>query len=180
MVRPMLSDRCPVCLSVTFVHCGQTVGRIKMKLGVQVGLDPGNIVLDGDPAPLPKGAQPPIFGTYLLRQNSCMDQDASWYGGRPRPRRLCVRWGPHTPSSKRRRSPQIFGPCLLWPNGWMDEAGTWHGGRPQRRRLCVTWGPSPLPQKGTEPPSQFSAHFYWGPNGWIHQDATWYGGRPLC
>jgi len=32
---------CPVmsvCLSVTFVHCGQTVGRIKMKLGLQVGL----------------------------------------------------------------------------------------------------------------------------------------------
>ena len=50
-VRPMLSDR---CLSVTFVHCGQTVGRIKMKLGMQVGLGRGHIVLDGDPAPLPK------------------------------------------------------------------------------------------------------------------------------
>jgi len=49
-VRPMLSDRCPVlscpvllsCLSVylslTLVYCGQTVGRIKMKLGMQVGL----------------------------------------------------------------------------------------------------------------------------------------------
>ena len=37
---------CPV-LSVTFVHCGQTVGRIKMKLGMQIGLGPGHIVLDG-------------------------------------------------------------------------------------------------------------------------------------
>ena len=39
-VRPMLSVSClSVCpvLSVTFVHCGQTVGRIKMKLGMQVG-----------------------------------------------------------------------------------------------------------------------------------------------
>jgi len=36
---------CPVCLSLTFVHCGQTVGRIKMKLGTQVGLGPGHIVL---------------------------------------------------------------------------------------------------------------------------------------
>ena len=39
-VRPMLSDRClsvQSCLSVTFVHCGQTVGRIKIKLGMQVG-----------------------------------------------------------------------------------------------------------------------------------------------
>ena len=57
-VRPMLSDCCPVRLSVTLVYCGQTVGWIKMKLGMQVGLDTGDIVLDGDPA-LPKGAQPP-------------------------------------------------------------------------------------------------------------------------
>jgi len=48
-------------MSVTFVHCGQTVGRIKMKLGMQVGLGHGHIVLDGDPAPSPKGAQPPNF-----------------------------------------------------------------------------------------------------------------------
>ena len=41
-----------VCLSVTFVHCGGTVGRIKMKLDMQVGLGPGHIVLGGDPAPL--------------------------------------------------------------------------------------------------------------------------------
>jgi len=52
-VRPMLSDRCPV-LSVTLVHCGQTVGRIKIKLGMQVGLGPGHTVLDRNPAPLPK------------------------------------------------------------------------------------------------------------------------------
>jgi len=70
----MLSDRClsvsPVCLSVlsvTLVYCGQTVGRIKMKLGMQVGLGPGHNVLDGDPAPpTPK---PPIFGPYLLWPN---------------------------------------------------------------------------------------------------------------
>ena len=48
-VRAMLS----VCLSVTFVHCGQTVG-------MQVGLGPGHIVLDGDPAP-PKGHSSPLF-----------------------------------------------------------------------------------------------------------------------
>ena len=38
------------CLSETFVHCGQTVGRIKMKHGMQVGLGPGHIVLHGNPA----------------------------------------------------------------------------------------------------------------------------------
>ena len=38
-------DRYPV-LSVTLVYCSQTVGRIKMKLGMEVGLGPGDIVLD--------------------------------------------------------------------------------------------------------------------------------------
>jgi len=43
-VRPVLSDRCLSVLSVTLVYCGQTVGRIKMKLGMQVGLGPGHSV----------------------------------------------------------------------------------------------------------------------------------------
>jgi len=33
---------------------------IKMSLGMEVGLGPGNFVLDGDPTPPPqKGAEPP-------------------------------------------------------------------------------------------------------------------------
>jgi len=56
MVRPMLSDRylvCLPCLCVTLVYCGETVRLIKMKLGrpTKVGLGPGHIVLDGNPAP---------------------------------------------------------------------------------------------------------------------------------
>jgi len=53
----MLRDRRPVCLSVTLVYCSRTVGWIKMPLGTEVGLGPGDIVLDGDPAPPWKGAQ---------------------------------------------------------------------------------------------------------------------------
>ena len=85
------------CLSVTFVHCGQTVGRIKMKLGMQVGLGPGHIVLDGDSAlHSEKGRQSPlpVFDPFLLWPNGCMHQDATWYGDKPQPRELCVRWGP--------------------------------------------------------------------------------------
>ena len=33
-----------LCLSVTLVYCGQTVGWIKMKIGMQVALGPGHIV----------------------------------------------------------------------------------------------------------------------------------------
>jgi len=50
----MLSVCClsvPSVLSVTLVYCGQTVGWIKVKLGMEVGLGPGPIALDGDPAP---------------------------------------------------------------------------------------------------------------------------------
>ena len=43
-----------VCLSVTLVYCGQTVVWIKLKHGTAVGLGPGHVVLDGDPAP-PEG-----------------------------------------------------------------------------------------------------------------------------
>jgi len=43
-------DRCPVCLSVTLVYCGQTDGWIKMPLGTKVDRGQGDIVLHGDPA----------------------------------------------------------------------------------------------------------------------------------
>ena len=33
------------------VYCGPQVGWIKMPLSTEVGLDPGDIVLDGAPAP---------------------------------------------------------------------------------------------------------------------------------
>ena len=127
-VRPILSVRCLSvclsCLSVSLVYCGQTVGRIKTTLDTQVGLGPGHTVLDGDPPPPPlKGHSPPIFGPYLLRPNGCMDQDATRHGARPRPRRLCVRWGP-APLSKKGVEPPIFGLCLLCQNGWMDQDGT--------------------------------------------------------
>jgi len=65
-VRPMLSVRClSVCLSVTFVHCGQTVGRIKMKLGMQVCLGPGHIVIGGDPAPPPLKRHSPQISAHI-------------------------------------------------------------------------------------------------------------------
>jgi len=57
----MLSDSCLSVLSLTLVYCGQTVGKIKMKLGMQVGLGPGHIALDGDPGPPPPKAHSTHF-----------------------------------------------------------------------------------------------------------------------
>jgi len=45
-----------------------------MPLGIEVGLDPSDIVLDRDPAPLPKkGAEPPQFSAHV-----CCGQTDAW------------------------------------------------------------------------------------------------------
>ena len=78
------------CLSVTLVHCGQMVGWIKMPLGTEIGYSPVDIVLDRAPAPPVHGKRhsspPPTFGPCLLWPDGWMDQDTTWYGGRPQPR----------------------------------------------------------------------------------------------
>jgi len=79
------------------MSCGQMAGWIKMPLGMEVGLDPGDIVLDGDPTPPKIGDTAPPILVHVLWPNSCMDKDATWYGGRPRPRPYCVTWGPSFP-----------------------------------------------------------------------------------
>jgi len=54
------------------VYCSQTTGWINMKLGMQVGLGPGHTVLDGDPAPTPKGHSPQFLACI------CCGQMAAW------------------------------------------------------------------------------------------------------
>jgi len=106
---------CPVCvsvLSVTLVYCDQTVGQIKMKLGTWVGLGPGHTVLDGDPTPPLQKEAPSIFGPCLLWPNGWMEQDATWYGGRPRPRPHCARWDP-APHPQKGAQPSDFRPITI-------------------------------------------------------------------
>jgi len=96
------------CLSVMLVYCGETVGWTKMPYGTM-----------GTQFPHGKGHSsppPPLFGPCLLWPNGWMDQDTTWYGGRPRPRQHCVRWGPCSPreSGKGHSSPQNFLSTLLW------------------------------------------------------------------
>jgi len=136
-----------VCLSVlsaTLVYCGQTVGWLKMKLGMEVSLGHGHIVLDGNPAlysPETARSSLSIFGPCLLWPNNWMDQDSTWYGGKPWPRPHCDRWDCSSPPEKRAQLP-ILGRHLLWPNSWMDQDEIWHGGRHRPKRHCVRWGPS--------------------------------------
>ena len=56
-------------------------------------------------------ARTPLFGPCLLWQNGWMDQDASCYEGRPRPRLHCVTWGSSIPHKG--HSPQLWPMCIV-------------------------------------------------------------------
>ena len=147
-----------------------------MPLAMEVGLRPGDFVLDGDPAPLSKkeaepGAEPPILGSCLSWPNGWMDQDGTWHRGRPWSSSHCATWG-HSSLLKKGAEPPIFGPFLLSPNGCMNQDGTWHRGGPWSKPHCARWGPNSLPQKVGRLP--IFGPFLLLPNGWMHQDATWY------
>jgi len=113
--------------------------------------------------PLPqKGRNPPIFGPRLLWPNGCMDQDATWYGGRPREAyaTLCSMWTQLLQEKRADPPHPIFGPCLLWPNGWMDEDAAWYGNRPRFRPHCIRRG-SQLRRKGHSSPPLFGPCLLW-------------------
>jgi len=136
-----------------------------MKLGMQVGLGPGHIVLDGDPAPSPKGAQPPIFGLYPLRPNACINQDSTWYGGRPRPGATCYLGTPLHLSKKGGGAPKKFSAYVYCgQTAGCTKLGLGPGD------FVLDGDPTPPSPKGAEPP-KFSAHC-------MDQDVTWYEARP--
>jgi len=64
-----------------------------MPLDMEAGLGPGDIVLVGDPAPPKRVHSSTHFGPCLSWPNGWMDQDASWFGGRPRPIGHTMLWG---------------------------------------------------------------------------------------
>jgi len=55
------------------VRCGQTAEWIKIPLGMEVGLGPGDFVLDGDQAPSPKRGSCPQVSTDVY-----CGQTATW------------------------------------------------------------------------------------------------------
>ena len=135
------------------VYCGQMAGWIKMPLGVALGFDPGNFVLDRDPAfPPRKGGGAANFWpmSFMAKRLDGSRCHLAWKWPWSRPH--CARRGPSS-LPKKGAEPPIFGPCLLWPNGWMDQDATWYGGRPQPRRRG---DPAPSPLKVHSP--QFSAN----------------------
>jgi len=124
-----------------------------MKLGMKVGHGLGLIVLDGDSAPLPIGAQSPI-STHVFWPNVWMDQGATWYGGN----------GPGHTVLDGDPTPQFLahvccGHTAEWinrPLGTVVDLGLGHtvlDGDPDT---------APLTGRGTAAPSSFLAHVYCG------------------
>jgi len=67
---------------------------------------------------LPKRGQAPYFSAHVLWTNGCMDQDATWYGGRPRSRPHCVRWRRSPPKGQ---TPQFSAHvCCGQTAGWIQ------------------------------------------------------------
>ena len=122
--------------------------------------------------PSPKRGTAHNFGPCLLWPNGWIDQDATWYGGRPRPRPHCVRWGPSS-LPKKGQSPN-FRPMSIVAKR-LDGSRCHLVGRPRPWPHCVRWGPSPSPI-GAYSPKFFGPCLLW-PNGWMNQNAIWYGGR---
>ena len=90
-----------------------------MPLGMEVGLGPGDIVLDRDPAPSPqKGHSYPNFRP--------MSIVAKWLYVSGTETEIClglrdiVLDGDPVALPINGTEAPIFGQCPLWPNGWMD------------------------------------------------------------
>ena len=106
----------------------------------------------GTQLPLPKKGWSPTFRpmsvvTKWLHGLRC---HATWYGGRPRPRRLCVRWGPSSPYPKRGRSPKFSAHVYCGQKaGWIKMAlGMEVGLGPGH--TVLDGDPATLPKKGAE------------------------------
>ena len=103
------------------------------------------------PPPKTGGTSRPHLSPHVLWPNGCMDQDATCYGGRHRPRRHCVRCGPSSPSPKSGQIPlpntHVF--CSLTA-GWIKVAlGMEVGLGPGH--IVLGGDPAPLPKKAAEP-----------------------------
>ena len=87
-------------LSLSVSRCVGLLGNFRRPLQVTI-------------RPMPRDRYPicpvclSVCNIGLLWPSGWMDQYATWYGGRPRPRPHCVRWRPQLPNRKRHSSPSF-------------------------------------------------------------------------
>jgi len=93
-----------------------------MPLGMEVGLSPGDFVLDGDPAPTPKGAEPhPILAHVFCGQTTAWVNMPLGTEVGLRLRDIVFDVDPRYPRKKGTPTLPNFGPCLCGSMaGWMS------------------------------------------------------------
>jgi len=120
-----------------------------------VGLGPGDIVLDGDPALLFKkgGAAPQLSAHVHCGQTAGWIKMLLGMEVSLGPGHIVLCGDPNLPPPKKKvAQPPIFGPCLLWPNGWMDQYATLYEGGLSPGHIVLHGDPAYTPQ--------FSVHVY--------------------
>jgi len=60
------------------VYCGQMAGWIRIRLGIEVGLFPGDIVLDGNPSPPRKETQHSHFSAHVYCSQTVAHLSKCW------------------------------------------------------------------------------------------------------
>ena len=125
---------------------------IKMLLGMVLGLSPGDFVLDGDPAPLPKkGAEPQIFGPCLCGQTAgCIKMPLAMKVGLGL-RDIVFDVDPATPTATQFLAHVYCGQMAGWmktPLGTEVDLGVGH----------IVLDGVPAPAKGAQQPPLFLAH----------------------
>ena len=87
-------------------------GLIATWYGGGIGLGPGDFMLAGDPAPPQRKGHspPPSFRPCGQTAAAGMDEDATWYVGRSRPRSIVLDGHPAPLRTKGAEQPSVFGP----------------------------------------------------------------------
>ena len=129
---------------------------MKLVLGTEVGLSPGDFVLEGDPVLFPERGRspPPPFSThfYCGQTAACIKIPLGMELGLG-PGDFVLDGDP-APLPKRGAEPPNFRPTFIAAKR-LDEAGTWHKGRPQSSNFVLDGDPVPFRQKGAEPLPNF-------------------------
>jgi len=134
------------------ICCGQMAGWIKMPLGTEAGVSLGDIVRRRHSSPPLKG-QPPNCRPMSVVAKRLDGRRFHMYGGRPRPRRLCVRWGPSPPSEKQHSPAQLLGHVYCGQTaGWMKTPLSTKVDLGPRH---IVLDGDPTPTKGAQQPPSF-------------------------
>jgi len=88
-----------------------------MPLGMEVGLDPGDVVSS---RPQKGGTAAANFRSIYCGQTAGCIRISLGTEVDLGPGDVVLHRNPAPSPAKKRAQPPIFGPCLLWANGWMD------------------------------------------------------------